>query len=414
MGASSTSFGSASTSTLRPGLGSSRGRPRRSGLPERRSPGRGAVAGGPLAGGAPRPVRVLRSGATLTRGRRVALLATGGSGALASVVGAGRALEECGIVPAVVSLCSGSALFGFPLAAGIPAAEVADFALSLRPDDYVDVDWPTLVKLGPRSGAAASPGSPGDPHRGDLPHPARRRNPRRAGHPRVRSDLEHRGRTASSTSDPERIRTCPSPTRCAWRSRCPCLSNPCRVDGWLLVRRRPRRHLPDQACPRHRRPVRGRTRSELLLPARVRGRGRDRLGTPGGQHPLYREPQRARPARPTGRTRPTEPAPPAEHNRRSPRPPRPLRQRSEDWASTGSSWTRPTGRRLCTPGGAPAVTPCKPKRNGAPTTLSHHPRTEPRTPQPSHTRSAADRLRCVRAALFFRVRRGYGRSALLP
>ena len=83
-------------------------------------------------------------------GRRVALLATGGSGALASVVGAGRALEECGIVPAVVSLCSGSALFGFPLAAGIPAAEVADFALSLRPDDYVDVDWTTLVQLGPR------------------------------------------------------------------------------------------------------------------------------------------------------------------------------------------------------------------------------------------------------------------------
>jgi NTE family protein len=83
-------------------------------------------------------------------GRRVALLATGGSGALASVVGAGRALEEAGIVPAVMSLCSGSALFGFPLAAGIPAAEVAEFTLSLRPDDYVDVDWPTLAQLGPR------------------------------------------------------------------------------------------------------------------------------------------------------------------------------------------------------------------------------------------------------------------------
>src|ERR1017187_3465268 len=42
--------------------------------------------------------------------RRVALIATGGSGALASVVGAGRALEECGVVPAVISVCSGSAL----------------------------------------------------------------------------------------------------------------------------------------------------------------------------------------------------------------------------------------------------------------------------------------------------------------
>jgi NTE family protein len=78
------------------------------------------------------------------------LLATGGSGALASVVGAGRALEQAGIVPAVISLCSGSALFGFPLAAGIPAAEVADFTLSLRPDDCIDVDWPTLAQLGPR------------------------------------------------------------------------------------------------------------------------------------------------------------------------------------------------------------------------------------------------------------------------
>jgi NTE family protein len=83
-------------------------------------------------------------------GRRVALVATGGSGALAAVVGAGRALEECGIAPSVISLCSGSALFGFPLAAGIPAAEVADFVLRLRPDDYVDVDWPTVARLGPR------------------------------------------------------------------------------------------------------------------------------------------------------------------------------------------------------------------------------------------------------------------------
>jgi len=81
--------------------------------------------------------------------RRLALVATGGSGALASVVGASRALEECGLVPAVVSVCSGSALFGFPLAAGAPAAEVADFTLSLRPDDYVDIDWGALARLGP-------------------------------------------------------------------------------------------------------------------------------------------------------------------------------------------------------------------------------------------------------------------------
>ena len=82
-------------------------------------------------------------------GRRFALLATGGSGALASVVGAARALEEAGIQPAVISLCSGSALFGFPIAAGIPAENVADFVLSFEPTDYVDVDWVQLAKLVP-------------------------------------------------------------------------------------------------------------------------------------------------------------------------------------------------------------------------------------------------------------------------
>lgn len=82
-------------------------------------------------------------------GRRLALLATGGSGALASVVGAGRALEEAGVHPAVISLCSGSALFGFPLAAGLPAEDVAEFCLGLRPEDYVDIDWRRLAALVP-------------------------------------------------------------------------------------------------------------------------------------------------------------------------------------------------------------------------------------------------------------------------
>jgi len=94
------------------------------------------------------PTRPLRVGDL--KGRRLALMATGGSGALASVVGAARALEEAGVRPAVISLCSGSALFGFPVAAGIPADEVAAFTLGLRPDDYVDVDWHLLASLIPR------------------------------------------------------------------------------------------------------------------------------------------------------------------------------------------------------------------------------------------------------------------------
>jgi len=84
--------------------------------------------------------------------QRVALVATGGSGALASVVGVARALEESGVTPSVISMCSGSALFGFPLAAGLPADEVARFAAALAPDDYVDVDWSALAMLVPRAG----------------------------------------------------------------------------------------------------------------------------------------------------------------------------------------------------------------------------------------------------------------------
>lgn len=45
---------------------------------------------------------------TVAKGQRVALVATGGSGALASVVGVARAFEEGGVRPAVISLCSGS------------------------------------------------------------------------------------------------------------------------------------------------------------------------------------------------------------------------------------------------------------------------------------------------------------------
>ena len=88
----------------------------------------------------------------LRDGQRVALAATGGSGAMASVVGVARALEEAGVRPAVISLCSGSAMFGFPLAAGIPAEAVAAFTLGLQPEDYIDIDWHRLLSLVPTVG----------------------------------------------------------------------------------------------------------------------------------------------------------------------------------------------------------------------------------------------------------------------
>jgi len=94
-----------------------------------------------------------RRSLTAFQGRRVALVATGGSGALAAVTGVWRAFEEAGIRPSVVSVCSGSSLFGFPLAAGIPAAEVAEFTLSMTPDDYVDINWKDLRRALLRGGA---------------------------------------------------------------------------------------------------------------------------------------------------------------------------------------------------------------------------------------------------------------------
>jgi NTE family protein len=118
------------------------------------------------------------------RGKRLALMATGGSGALASVVGMARALEEAGVRPAVISLCSGSSIFGFPVAAGLPPEKVATFAIGLQPEDYLDVDWPRIGSIVPRRGrefAGIVKGERiektyrqllGDMRLGDLPVPA--------------------------------------------------------------------------------------------------------------------------------------------------------------------------------------------------------------------------------------------------
>jgi NTE family protein len=78
-------------------------------------------------------------------GLRVAVIATGGSGALASVVGVARALEEAGVQPVGYGVCSGSAMFGIPLAAGMSAAEVAAETQALRARDYLDPDWRGLA-----------------------------------------------------------------------------------------------------------------------------------------------------------------------------------------------------------------------------------------------------------------------------
>lgn len=85
-------------------------------------------------------------------GRRVSVVATGGSGAMSALVGVLRACEEAGIRPASMAVASGAGLFGFPLGAGLSAKRVAEFTLSLQPHDYVDVDWTGLAGIIPRLG----------------------------------------------------------------------------------------------------------------------------------------------------------------------------------------------------------------------------------------------------------------------
>jgi NTE family protein len=84
-------------------------------------------------------------GSHIWDGRRVGVVATGGSGALASVVGVVRALDEAGVTPAAYGLCSGSTMFGLPLAAGMGTDEVARAMLQMRPSDYLDPDWAHLA-----------------------------------------------------------------------------------------------------------------------------------------------------------------------------------------------------------------------------------------------------------------------------
>jgi NTE family protein len=80
---------------------------------------------------------------------RVGVVASGGSGALASLVGVAKALEESGTEVSVYSVCSGSALFGFPLGAGMAPDEVAELSASVRPGDFMDVGWRELAGLMP-------------------------------------------------------------------------------------------------------------------------------------------------------------------------------------------------------------------------------------------------------------------------
>jgi NTE family protein len=74
-------------------------------------------------------------------GKRIGLVASGGGGAAASLVGVARAFEEAGIEPAEIVGCSGGAIWGSMWAAGMSSHEMAEFSLAWKPEDYLDIQW---------------------------------------------------------------------------------------------------------------------------------------------------------------------------------------------------------------------------------------------------------------------------------
>lgn len=77
-------------------------------------------------------------------GKRVAIAASGGSGATSSLLGVQRAFEEANIQPVMISACSASVLFAALWAAGVDAERAARFWFGLERGDYFDPDWPAL------------------------------------------------------------------------------------------------------------------------------------------------------------------------------------------------------------------------------------------------------------------------------
>lgn len=79
-------------------------------------------------------------------GRRIAVVASGGSGATAALVGVQRAFEDLGVEPVMISACSGAVLFTSLWACGLTAQDIARFWLEMPTSDYVDPGWRALVR----------------------------------------------------------------------------------------------------------------------------------------------------------------------------------------------------------------------------------------------------------------------------
>jgi NTE family protein len=75
------------------------------------------------------------------RAKRIGLVLSGGSGSCVAACGVARALEEAGVEPEAISVCSGSALWGSMMAAGLTAQEMVDLSLNWQPEEYLDIQW---------------------------------------------------------------------------------------------------------------------------------------------------------------------------------------------------------------------------------------------------------------------------------
>ena len=79
--------------------------------------------------------------------RKIGLVLSGGSGSCVAACGVARALEEAGIEPQAISVCSGSALWGSMMASGLSAQEMVDLSLNWQPEDYLDIQWTRLPRF---------------------------------------------------------------------------------------------------------------------------------------------------------------------------------------------------------------------------------------------------------------------------
>jgi NTE family protein len=86
-----------------------------------------------------RPIHALKD-------KRIGVIASGGGGCV-SMIGVARAFEEAGIEPAMYSASSGGTIWGAMWAAGMSAQEMADFSLSWRAEDYLDVQWARIPRF---------------------------------------------------------------------------------------------------------------------------------------------------------------------------------------------------------------------------------------------------------------------------